>query len=112
MFLFHHASFPHKFYLGNKLHCFCCAYLNCIDRYVDLLLGEFKHFKTRLAHGGIRKEVLLSFIIMKQYSSSEYVTIYSKKYKFMFENQAFKLLRRMPQKNCLEEKHRKVILSV
>ncbi|CAK8576280.1 unnamed protein product [Lathyrus sativus] len=24
--------------------------------YVDLLLGEFKHFKTRLAHGGIRKE--------------------------------------------------------
>lgn len=28
-----------------------------MDRYVDLLLGEFKHFKTRLAHGGIRKEV-------------------------------------------------------
>ncbi|EPS73839.1 hypothetical protein M569_00902, partial [Genlisea aurea] len=25
--------------------------------YVDLLLGEFKHFKTRIAHGGIRKEV-------------------------------------------------------
>lgn len=25
--------------------------------YVDLLLGEFKHYKTRLAHGGIRKEV-------------------------------------------------------
>ncbi|MED6206015.1 hypothetical protein PIB30_023084 [Stylosanthes scabra] len=25
--------------------------------YVDLLLGEFKHFKTRLAHGGLRKEV-------------------------------------------------------
>ncbi|KAL2328530.1 hypothetical protein Fmac_021957 [Flemingia macrophylla] len=24
--------------------------------YVDLLLGEFKHYKTRLAHGGIRKE--------------------------------------------------------
>ncbi|XP_004506085.1 uncharacterized protein [Cicer arietinum] len=24
--------------------------------YVDLLLGEFKHFKTRLVHGGIRKE--------------------------------------------------------
>ncbi|XP_071707741.1 uncharacterized protein [Rutidosis leptorrhynchoides] len=25
--------------------------------YVDLLLGEFKHYKTRLAHGGIRMEV-------------------------------------------------------
>ncbi|KAK4440669.1 Syndetin [Sesamum alatum] len=25
--------------------------------YVDLLLGEFKHYKTRLAHGGIRQEV-------------------------------------------------------
>ncbi|KDO60321.1 hypothetical protein CISIN_1g001240mg [Citrus sinensis] len=25
--------------------------------YVDLLLGEFKHYKTRLAHGGIHKEV-------------------------------------------------------
>lgn len=25
--------------------------------YVDLLLGEFKHYKTRLAHGGIAKEV-------------------------------------------------------
>ncbi|KAB2080772.1 hypothetical protein ES319_A05G088500v1 [Gossypium barbadense] len=25
--------------------------------YVDLLLGEFKHYKTRLAHGGIQKEV-------------------------------------------------------
>ncbi|GFP93538.1 coiled-coil domain-containing protein 132 [Phtheirospermum japonicum] len=25
--------------------------------YVDLLLGEFKHYKTRVAHGGIRKEV-------------------------------------------------------
>ncbi|KAI3748213.1 hypothetical protein L6452_11156 [Arctium lappa] len=25
--------------------------------YVDLLLGEFKHYKTRLAHGGIRVEV-------------------------------------------------------
>lgn len=25
--------------------------------YVDLLLGEFKHYKTRLAHGGIREEV-------------------------------------------------------
>ncbi|EYU37015.1 hypothetical protein MIMGU_mgv1a001212mg [Erythranthe guttata] len=25
--------------------------------YVDLLLGEFKHYKTRLAHGGISKEV-------------------------------------------------------
>ncbi|KAL5580161.1 hypothetical protein UlMin_012603 [Ulmus minor] len=24
--------------------------------YVDLLLGEFKHYKTRVAHGGIRKE--------------------------------------------------------
>lgn len=32
--------------------------------YVDLLLGEFKHYKTRLAHGGIAKEVqdlLLAF---------------------------------------------------
>ncbi|KAI3941275.1 hypothetical protein MKW92_021528 [Papaver armeniacum] len=25
--------------------------------YVDLLLGEFKHYKTRLAHGGIHKEI-------------------------------------------------------
>lgn len=25
--------------------------------YVDLLLGEFKHYKTRLAHGGVCKEV-------------------------------------------------------
>ncbi|KAL0534185.1 hypothetical protein IC582_028469 [Cucumis melo] len=25
--------------------------------YVDLLLGEFKHYKTRLAHSGVRKEV-------------------------------------------------------
>ncbi|GMH12147.1 hypothetical protein Nepgr_013988 [Nepenthes gracilis] len=25
--------------------------------YVDLLLGEFKHYRTRLAHGGINKEV-------------------------------------------------------
>eukprot|EP01018_Ginkgo_biloba_P020518 Gb_32393 [translate_table: standard] len=25
--------------------------------YVDLLLGEFKHYKTKLAHGGISKEV-------------------------------------------------------
>ncbi|KAH6772710.1 coiled-coil protein [Perilla frutescens var. frutescens] len=25
--------------------------------YVDLLLGEFKHYKTRIAHGGIRQEV-------------------------------------------------------
>ncbi|PON71203.1 Vacuolar protein sorting-associated protein 54, N-terminal [Trema orientale] len=25
--------------------------------YVDLLLGEFKHYKTRLTHGGIRKEL-------------------------------------------------------
>ncbi|XP_038979589.1 syndetin-like isoform X2 [Phoenix dactylifera] len=25
--------------------------------YVDLLLGEFKHYRTRLAHGGISKEV-------------------------------------------------------
>lgn len=29
----------------------------CGNRYVDLLLGEFKHYKTRLAHVGIRKEV-------------------------------------------------------
>lgn len=30
---------------------------SCINSYVDLLLGEFKHYKTRLAHGGIQKEV-------------------------------------------------------
>jgi hypothetical protein len=30
-----------------------------INRYVDLLLGEFKHYKTRLAHGEIRKEVMV-----------------------------------------------------
>ena len=30
------------------------------SRYVDLLLGEFKHYKTRLDHGGISKEVSLS----------------------------------------------------
>ena len=32
--------------------------------YVDLLLGEFKHYKTKLAHGGIYKEdqeVLLEY---------------------------------------------------
>ncbi|KAG0457416.1 hypothetical protein HPP92_022573 [Vanilla planifolia] len=28
-----------------------------INGYVDLLLGEFKHYKTRLANGGISKEV-------------------------------------------------------
>lgn len=33
-----------------------CLWLSC-NRYVDLLLGEFKHYKTRLAHGGICKEV-------------------------------------------------------
>ncbi|KAI3417268.1 uncharacterized protein J3R85_014534 [Psidium guajava] len=32
--------------------------------YVDLLLGEFKHYKTRLLHGGIRKELKTSFWIM------------------------------------------------
>lgn len=31
------------------------------NSYVDLLLGEFKHYKTRIAHGGIRKEVMLAF---------------------------------------------------
>lgn len=31
--------------------------LSLLNRYVDLLLGEFKHYKTRLVHGGIRKEV-------------------------------------------------------
>ena len=29
-----------------------------MNRYVDLLLGEFKHYRTRLAHGGIHKEVM------------------------------------------------------
>ena len=29
-----------------------------VIRYVDLLLGEFKHYKTRIAHGGIRQEVM------------------------------------------------------
>ncbi|CAI9774584.1 unnamed protein product [Fraxinus pennsylvanica] len=29
----------------------------CVNRYVDLLLGEFKQYKTRFAHGGIREEV-------------------------------------------------------
>ncbi|KAG6436344.1 hypothetical protein SASPL_101240 [Salvia splendens] len=28
-----------------------------VIRYVDLLLGEFKHYKTRIAHGGIRQEL-------------------------------------------------------
>ena len=32
-----------------------CLFFFC--RYVDLLLGEFKHYKTRLDHGGISKEV-------------------------------------------------------
>ncbi|KAK8969645.1 hypothetical protein KSP40_PGU007524 [Platanthera guangdongensis] len=31
--------------------------------YVDLLLGEFKHYKTRLAHGGIAKEVQDLFLV-------------------------------------------------
>jgi hypothetical protein len=75
-FLFIMLLFHMNFILEINWHCFCCADLNCTDRYVDLLLGEFKHFKTRLAHGGIRKEVLLLFIIMKQYSSNAYITIY------------------------------------
>lgn len=29
-----------------------------MNSYVDLLLGEFKHYKTRLAHAGIDKEVI------------------------------------------------------
>ncbi|KAH9660444.1 syndetin [Citrus sinensis] len=44
--------------------CTVCCYLKILIghisiplRYVDLLLGEFKHYKTRLAHGGIHKEV-------------------------------------------------------
>ncbi|KAE8656753.1 hypothetical protein F3Y22_tig00116997pilonHSYRG00281 [Hibiscus syriacus] len=28
--------------------------------HVDLLVGEFKHYKTRLGHGGIKKEVLIN----------------------------------------------------
>ncbi|XP_025619685.1 uncharacterized protein [Arachis hypogaea] len=28
-----------------------------VNGYVDLLLGEFKHYAARLAHGGIRKEI-------------------------------------------------------
>uniref|UniRef100_A0A0E0R224 Syndetin C-terminal domain-containing protein n=1 Tax=Oryza rufipogon TaxID=4529 RepID=A0A0E0R224_ORYRU len=31
--------------------------------YVDLLLGEFKHYKTRLDHGGISKEVLINGLL-------------------------------------------------
>ncbi|XP_044478561.1 syndetin-like isoform X3 [Mangifera indica] len=34
-----------------------CAGLPNHQRYVDLMLEEFKRYKTRLAHGGIRKEV-------------------------------------------------------
>jgi len=34
-----------------------------ICRYVDLLLGEFKHYKTRLDHGGISKEVSVRELI-------------------------------------------------
>ena len=32
--------------------------MNFMNRYVDLLLGEFKHYKTRLAHSGVRNEVI------------------------------------------------------
>ena len=51
-----------------EISCILSALLtcvDCIDRYVDLMLGEFKHYKTRLAHGGIRKEVLLLLIILR-----------------------------------------------
>lgn len=36
-----------------------------MNRYVDLLLGEFKHYKTRLAHGGIHKEVNIIHLPLK-----------------------------------------------
>ena len=43
----------------NKLlSLYNSSHTSYIDRYVDLLLGEFKHYKTRLAHGGIHKGVM------------------------------------------------------
>ncbi|XP_024034491.1 syndetin isoform X2 [Citrus clementina] len=43
--------------LIEHIHKTTARLLLHIDGYVDLLLGEFKHYKTRLAHGGIHKEV-------------------------------------------------------
>jgi hypothetical protein len=64
----------------NNLICivlsFCFAFLSfhivyvshpsC--RYVDLLLGEFKHYKTRLDHGGISKEVSIRQFMINSFS--------------------------------------------
>jgi len=61
MFLFFSEFYSWK-YAALFMHFWL---VDCIDRYVDLLLGEFKHYKTRLAHGGIRKEVLLLLIILR-----------------------------------------------
>lgn len=38
-----------------------------VNRYVDLLLGEFKHYTTRLANGGIRKEVRVRILFSLLY---------------------------------------------
>nr|XP_025673774.1 syndetin isoform X5 [Arachis hypogaea] len=46
--------------------------------YVDLLLGEFKHYAARLAHGGIRKEVLLLLDV----AYDIYMYTYKPSYKF------------------------------
>ena len=35
------------------------VFLFMLSRYVDLLLGEFKHFANKLAHADISKEVII-----------------------------------------------------
>lgn len=88
-----------------EISCILSALLtcvDCIDRYVDLLLGEFKHYKTRLAHGGIRKEVLLLLIIMRHTYQVHANQLIPWIYTLIFEILTFILLKRI--------KHRKQFL--
>ncbi|KAL2897172.1 Syndetin, partial [Bienertia sinuspersici] len=48
---------------SRKDHIEHCQYSDgyrYMNRYVDLLLGEFKHYRTRLAHAGIHNEVMFN----------------------------------------------------
>lgn len=69
-----YLSIPSVFFLMYRMTGVRCSdMICCFIRYVDLLLGEFKHYKTRLAHGGIRKEVINHLIYRHhhhQFSSS------------------------------------------
>lgn len=54
-----HGCIPLYLLPDCKKSCIFTHYkLFSFNRYVDLLLGEFKHYKTRLAHGEIRQEVM------------------------------------------------------